>query len=125
MDGAILPPADWSLGAGAFLHDKALIQFNHRLVAYGLLIAVSIYAFQAWRWRVAEGMGLAAFVLAAVVWLQAVLGIVTLMHAVPVWLGVLHQAGAAVVLAVATANLWLVLRAQPRIFMSGPRTMGL
>ena len=42
-----------------------------------------------------------------------------------VWLGVLHQAGAAIVLATATVNLWLVLRAQPRIFMSGPRTMGL
>ena len=124
MNGQVLPPADWSLGAGAFLHDKALIQFNHRLVAYGLLIAVSIYAFQAWRWRVAEGMGLGAFTLAGVVWIQALMGVVTLINAVPVWLGVLHQAGAAVVLAVATINLWLVLRAQPRIFMSGPRSMG-
>ena len=53
MNGQVLPPADWSLGAGAFLHDQALTQFNHRLVAYGLLIAVSIYAFQAWRWRAA------------------------------------------------------------------------
>lgn len=52
------------------------------------------------------------------------MGVVTLINAVPVWLGVLHQAGAAVVLAVATINLWLVLRAQPRIFMSGPRSMG-
>ena len=69
-------------------------------------------------------MGLGAFALAGVIWAQAVLGIVTLMHAVPVWLGVLHQGGAAVVLAVATANLWVVLRAQPRIFMSGPRAMG-
>lgn len=125
MNGAVLPPADWSLGAVAFLHDQALTQFNHRILAYGLLIAVSIYAFQAWRWRVAEGMGLGAFMLAGVVWSQAVLGIATLIYAVPVGLGVLHQAGAAVVLAVATANLWLVLRAQPRIFMSGPRTMGL
>jgi len=125
MNGAVLPPADWSLGAAAFLHDQALTQFNHRLVAYGLLIAVSVYAFQAWRWRVAEGMGLGAFTLAGVIWFQALLGIVTLVHAVPVWLGVLHQAGAAIVLAMATVNLWLVLRAQPRIFMSGPRTMGL
>ena len=124
MNGDLLPPADWSLGAGALLHDQALTQFNHRLVAYGLLIAVSIYAFQAWRWRVAEGMGLGAFTLAGVVWIQALLGVVTLINAVPVWLGVLHQAGAAVVLAVATINLWLVLRAQPRIFMSGPRSMG-
>jgi cytochrome c oxidase assembly protein subunit 15 len=33
----------------------------------------------------------------------------------------LHQAGAALVLAIATANLWLVRRSQPRLFMSGPR----
>ena len=32
---------------------------------------------------------------------------------------------AAIVLAVATLNLWIVLRAQPRLFMSGPRSMGL
>jgi heme a synthase len=121
MNGAVLPPADWSQGAGAFLHDQALTQFNHRIVAYVLLIVATIYAFQAWRWRVAEGMGLAAFTLAGVIWLQALLGIATLMNAVPVWLGVLHQGGAAVVLGVATANLWLVLRAQARIFMSGPR----
>ncbi len=125
MNGQVLPPADWSLGAGAFLHDQALTQFNHRLVAYGLLIAVTVYAFQAWRWRAAEGMGLGAFVLAGVVWCQALLGVVTLMHAVPVWLGVLHQAGAAIVLAVATANLWVVRRAQARLFMSGPRSVGL
>ena len=125
MNGHVLPPADWSLGAAAFLHDQALIQFNHRLVAYGLLAGASVYAFQAWRWRVAEGMGLGAFLLAGVVWMQAVLGVATLMNAVPVWLGVLHQAGAAVVLATATVNLWIVLRAQPRLFMSGPRSMGL
>jgi cytochrome c oxidase assembly protein subunit 15 len=125
MNGAVLPPADWSLGAGAFLHDQALTQFNHRLVAYGLLIGASVYGFQAWRWRVAEGMGFGAFALAGAVWLQALLGIVTLMHAVPLGLGVLHQAGAAIVLAIATANLWVVLRAQPRLFMSGPRSMAL
>ena len=64
MNGQVLPPADWSLGAGALLHDQALTQFNHRMVAYGLLIAVTVYAFQAWRWRVAEGMGFGAFALA-------------------------------------------------------------
>ena len=47
------------------------------------------------------------------------------MQAVPVWLGVLHQAGAAVVLAAATVNLWLVMRSRPRRFIAGPRSMGL
>ena len=125
MNGAVLPPADWSLGAGAFLHDQALTQFNHRLVAYGLLIGASVYGFQAWRWGVAEGMGFGAFALAGAVWLPALLGVVTSMPAVPLGLGVLHQAGAAIVLAIATANLWVVLRAQPRLFMSGPRSMAL
>ena len=54
--------------------------------------------------------------LLALVWVQALLGIATLMHAVPLSLGALHQAGAAVVLGVATVNLWLVRRSQPRMF---------
>ena len=122
MNGAWLAPVAWGQGALAFLHDQALVQFNHRLVAYGLLIGGTIYAVQAWRWRLAEGLGAAAFVLAGLLWLQAALGVVTLIHAVPLWLGALHQAGAALVLAAATVNLWLVRRSQPRLFMSGPRS---
>ena len=121
MNGAVGPAVDWGKGAVAFLHDQALVQFNHRLVAYALLIAGTAYAIQAFRWRLAEGLGVAAFVLAGALWLQAALGIVTLVHAVPLALGGLHQAGAVVVLAVATVNLWLVRRSQPRLFMSGPR----
>jgi cytochrome c oxidase assembly protein subunit 15 len=62
---------------------------------------------------------------AAALWLQALLGIATLMNATPLWLGALHQAGAALVLAAGTANLWLVRRSQARLFTSGPRTRGL
>ena len=62
--------------------------------------------------------------LALAVWLQAGLGIVTLIHAVPLPLGVLHQAGAAIVLGLATLNLWLVLRSQPRLFTSGRTPRG-
>ena len=121
MNGAVFPPVEWGHGAIAFLHDQALVQFNHRIWAYGLLIAGTVYAVQAWRWRLAEVLGASAFVLAVALWLQATLGIVTLIHAVPLWLGALHQAGAAVVLMLATANLWMVRRSQPRLFMSGPR----
>jgi cytochrome c oxidase assembly protein subunit 15 len=125
MNGAMLPPVEWSKGGLAFLHDQALVQFNHRLGAYGLLIGGTVYAVQAWRWRLAEGLGAAAFVVAAALWLQALLGIATLMHGTPLWLGALHQAGAALVLATATINLWLVRRSQARLFTSGPRTRGL
>ena len=125
MNGAVLPPVEWSRGGLAFLHDQALVQFNHRLWAYGLLIGGTAYAVQAWRWRLAEGLGAAAFAVAAALWLQALLGIATLMSATPLWLGALHQAGAALVLAAATVNLWLVRRSQARLFTSGPRTRGL
>jgi heme a synthase len=125
MNGAILAPVEWGGGALAFLHDQALVQFNHRIWAYGLLIGGTAYAVQAWRWRLAEGLGAAAFSVAAALWLQALLGIATLMNATPLWLGALHQAGAALVLAAATINLWLVRRSQARLFTSGPRSRGL
>ncbi len=121
MNGGVFPPVEWGKGAIAFLHDQALVQFDHRMWAYALLIGGTAYAIQAWRWRLAEGLGFSAFLVAGALWLQALLGIVTLINAVPLWLGGLHQAGAAVVLLLATANLWLVRRSQPRLFMSGPR----
>lgn len=121
MNGAIGPAVDWSKGALAFLHDQALVQFNHRIWAYALLIGGTAYAIQAWRWRLAEGLGASAFLIAGLLWAQAALGIVTLIHAVPIWLGTMHQAGAVLVLAAATINLWLVRRSQGRLFSSGPR----
>lgn len=125
MNGAVLPAVEWGRGAISFLHDQALVQFNHRIGAYVLLAAGTAYAIHAWRWRLAEGLGASAFLVAGALWLQAALGVVTLMHAVPLTLGALHQAGAALVLAAATVNLWLVRRSRPRIFMSGPRSAGL
>ncbi|MNE23525.1 Heme A synthase [compost metagenome] len=125
MNGAVFPPVEWGKGAIAFLHDQGLVQFNHRLGAYLLLAAGTAYAIHAWRWRLAEGLGVSAFVLAGILWLQAGLGVVTLMHAVPIALGALHQAVAALVLGAATVNLWLVRRSRPRLFMSGPRSTGL
>ncbi len=122
MNGAVFPPVEWSAGGLAFLHDQGLVQFNHRMVAYGLLLFATLYAVNAWRWRLAEGSGASALALAAAIWGQALLGIATLMHAVPLTLGVLHQAMAALVLGLATLNLWLVRRSRPRIFKSGPRT---
>ena len=121
MSGHILAPVDTSMGVLAFLHDQALTQFNHRMGGYALLMGAALYALQAWRWRLAEGLGVSAFVVLGLIVLQAALGIVTLIQAVPLTLGALHQAGAVVVLTAATVNLWLVRRSQPRLFISGPR----
>ncbi len=118
MNGHILAPVDWSLGTLAFLNDQALVQFVHRIWAYVLLAIGTLYAVQAFRWRLAEGVGFWAYALAATLWAQAALGVFTLIHAVPLTLGVLHQAGAALALGVATVNLWVVQRSQPRRFAS-------
>lgn len=121
MNGALFPPVEWGQGALAFLHDQGLVQLNHRIGAYVLLLGGTLYAALAFRGRLGEGLGVSALALAAALWLQAGLGVATLIHAVPLTLGVLHQAAAAVVLGVATVNLWLVRRSRPRMFVSGLR----
>lgn len=119
MNGALLAPVDWGQGGLAFLHDQALVQFNHRIWGYALLLYAIGYAVQTWRWRLSDGLSDAAYGVLALLVIQALLGIFTLIHAVPLWLGVLHQAGAAVVLGAATFNMWRVRRSQPRMFTSG------
>ncbi|HAC01693.1 COX15/CtaA family protein [Brevundimonas naejangsanensis] len=118
MNGAFFPPIAWGQGALAFLHDQGLVQLNHRIGAYVLLFAGTFYAVQALRGRLDGGLGVAAVVFAGGLWFQAGLGVMTLIHAVPVTLGVLHQAVAALVLGAATVNLWLVRRSRPRMFAS-------
>ncbi|MDR7229799.1 cytochrome c oxidase assembly protein subunit 15 [Caulobacter sp. BE264] len=106
-------PSDY-VGAGfwgTLAHSQAAVQFNHRIFAYALLVAAILMAVVAKRDRllVADAKGIAVAV-AVVVCLQAVLGVWTLVAAVPISLGVVHQAGAAVLLAVATSFAWRVRR---------------
>lgn len=113
MNGQVLAPIDGSLGVLALLHDQALTQFNHRLGGYVLFVGTLAYAVLAWRSAFTGGPLLMSRVLLGAVVVQALLGIVTLIHAVPLGLGVAHQAGAVVVLLLATANLWVVRRSSP------------
>jgi heme a synthase len=81
------------------------VQFNHRLLAYVITLAVVAYA-------VATRTQTAALLLAAVL-LQVVFGIWTLLWQVPLWLGLVHQGGALIVLAAALWNLDALLRQSP------------
>jgi cytochrome c oxidase assembly protein subunit 15 len=103
MDGRFMPEGYFGDPARAadLFERVAAVQFNHRVGAY-LLLALAL-AF-AWRCRRAGAGRYGAAVLAAVV-AQAALGIWTLLAAVPLWLGVAHQAGALVVL---MAAIWSV-----------------
>jgi len=112
MNGRFFP-AEY-VGAGLWTtlaHSQAAVQFNHRMFAYALFAGGLVLALLARRDRslVADGKN-AALAVAGVVSLQAALGVWTLMAAVPISLGVLHQAGAAVLLAVSTFFAWRVRR---------------
>lgn len=74
------------------------VQFNHRMTAYLLWFAALGYAVYQIRGQASRE----AWVLFALISAQAVLGIFTLLYAVPFALGLAHQAGAVVVLAYAS-----------------------
>jgi cytochrome c oxidase assembly protein subunit 15 len=95
MAGEVFPSDAFALDPlwSNFLDNAGLVQFNHRLVAY-LLFLVGLAA-----WLRSRGSALAhvrgAFAaMMAMLFLQLVLGIVTVMHAAPLGLSILHQLGA-------------------------------
>jgi len=108
MDGDFVPPAaalfvvkPWIEN---FVDNVILVQFNHRLMAY------AIVAFALWHaWAIlrrapssktaARAAGMAGLTLA-----QMILGIVTLLLAVPLWAGLAHQVFAMAVLAMAVVH---------------------
>jgi heme a synthase len=103
MNGQLIPSDYWSEGRGLFslFESHAATQFNHRLTAYILLIAALIQAWCVCASRKEGRVRTSAFALAAAVVVQALLGIWTLLAHVPLSLGLVHQAGAAIVMAIA------------------------
>jgi heme a synthase len=81
-----------------FVDNIAMVQFQHRMVAYTLLALAVIQAIAAWRAIPASRAARRATHFAGLVGLQAVLGIVTLLLVVPLWAGLVHQAFAMLVL---------------------------
>jgi cytochrome c oxidase assembly protein subunit 15 len=112
MNGALLPDQYAGHGLwGTLAHSQGAVQLHHRLMAYAVFAAAIVIAVGAARARrLPHDAKILAYVLLGVVILQAGLGVWTLMAAVPLSLGVLHQAGAAVLLAASTAFAWRVRR---------------
>jgi len=103
MDGHFAPPGDVLMNLTPLwrnLTDNvALVQLDHRLVAYALLGLALIQAVAAARYGGKASRGSAILLIAVV--MQAALGIVTLVLGVPLWAGLLHQAFAMLVLGTA------------------------
>jgi heme a synthase len=108
MDGHFAPPAEVLTALSPLwrnLTDNiAMVQFQHRMVAYTLLALAIVQAIATVRFARGSSAARRAKGFAHTVALQLLLGIVTLLLAVPIWAGLLHQAFAMVVLAFATKN---------------------
>jgi cytochrome c oxidase assembly protein subunit 15 len=84
------------------LFDNALtVQFEHRMMAYLLFVLAVLHAFDAIRSRAGAAVANGAVWLVAVITLQAMLGILTLLNQVPIGLALAHQAVAMAVLTLA------------------------
>ena len=86
------------------------VQFDHRMLGYAVVVAALGQVI----WLAVKGAPQAligsALVLALFAVLQATLGVWTLLLAVPITLGLAHQAGAIAVFAAALYHVWLARR---------------
>ncbi|MDB5566116.1 MAG: heme synthase [Tardiphaga sp.] len=105
IDGALIPSASRLFFEQPWwrnLFDNTLtVQFEHRMTAYALFALAILHAVDAVRSRAGSAAVNGALWLAAAMTLQAVLGILTLLHQVPIGLALAHQAVAILVLTLA------------------------
>jgi cytochrome c oxidase assembly protein subunit 15 len=80
------------------------VQFNHRMVAYALWIVAILHVVDAVRARAGRASVNGALWLAVAMTVQATLGILTLLHQVPILLALTHQGVAIVVLTLAVVQ---------------------
>jgi len=103
MDGQFIPDGlgimtPWALN----LFENAMtVQFNHRMMAYGVAILVALHAISVIRTGDNQRIVKSVMVLAIAVLAQIALGIMTLLAQVPLNLALAHQALAVIVFALA------------------------
>jgi cytochrome c oxidase assembly protein subunit 15 len=108
IDGAFVPSSahlffDRPLWRN-FFENTLTVQFDHRMMAYTVLIVALLHAGDALRVKAWGPVATGAAVLALVIALQAALGVLTLLHQVPIALGLAHQGLALVALTIASLH---------------------
>lgn len=113
MDGQWFPSDYWlgDVGWLSFFESLAAAQFNHRIFAYAIGAVVLAHVLMLIRLPLDERIRRSAFALLAAVFIQMGLGIWTLLAHVPLYLGLVHQAGAVIVLVIAVVHLHATRRA--------------
>ena len=102
MNGRFVPDGiDWSRGVPfALTHDPFLLHFMHRWWAW---VVVAVLVIFARRVRTIEGARAASIAIHSAFGTQIILGILTVLSGIAIWLAVLHQATGALLLA---ATVW-------------------
>ncbi|WP_066701568.1 heme A synthase [Celeribacter ethanolicus] len=95
MGGQVLPPDPFYIEPlwRNFFENPALVQFLHRMAGY-LLFIYGIVTWLKGRKSANRATASAFTLMAAVLFLQVILGITTLVHGAPLALGLAHQVGA-------------------------------
>jgi heme a synthase len=102
MNGHFVPEGvEWSRGAAfAFTHDPFLLHFLHRWWAWVVVAVLVVFARKV---RKAPGAKPASIAIHSAFGTQIVLGILTVLSGIAIWLAVLHQATGALLVA---ATVW-------------------
>ena len=117
IDGSLIPSASRLFFETPWwrnLFDNTLtVQFEHRMTAYLLFVVAVLHAIDAIRSRAGTSVVNGALWLAAVVTLQATLGVLTLLNQAPMDLALAHQAVAIAVLTLAVLQAERLSARQP------------
>lgn len=108
MGSRLVPPVDELLAQRPVLtnlfENATTAQFDHRWMAYGLVILAALHAVDAWRHAPRAPVSRRAMILLGLVLAQAGLGVTALLLVVPLWAALLHQAFAMLVLGAAVVH---------------------
>ncbi len=113
MNGAWIPEGMWKIQPLILNLFETIetVQFNHRLMAYAIGLFALYHVYAITHTAVDLRIRRSAYTLMAAIAAQIVLGIATLLAQVPLSLGLMHQAGAALVLMAAVWHLHATRRA--------------
>jgi cytochrome c oxidase assembly protein subunit 15 len=115
MNGHLVPPEIFLIDPWwkNFGYNMATVQFDHRLLAWGVAVLTCFAWWKIARASLARGSRLWSHALLATVTVQFALGVATLLSSVQIVLAALHQAGSVAVFTSAV-GLFCVLQAAPR-----------
>ena len=107
---SIVPAAKVTLTVQNTSQGPLTVQFDHRMMGYFVLLMILAFAWTARSSRLVQPTVRAgAYLLALVAILQVALGVITLLLVDPLWMGMIHQLVAVLLL---TCAVWVTWRAR-------------